>query len=148
MLSHETHSAAEAEQTLSSKASEKAPSISQLWSVIEFSRQFPELTMCLVADLNNAALSAEQKRQRFEAALDELRFPALTALDPRELRQKRQPEQQPAAAPAEDIALFAAGRLPPDLPAPAVRRQKKTLWRHLLSLFSAAAFLVWLFPPF
>ncbi|MGX9728628.1 MAG: hypothetical protein ACTFAK_15350 [Candidatus Electronema sp. VV] len=143
MLSHETHSAAEAEQALSSKASEKAPSASQLWSVIEFSRQFPDLTMCLVADLNNAGLADEQKKTQFEAALEDLRFPVLAAPDPRELLrlQKKPQEPQPAAAPAEEIVLFAAGKLPPDTP-PTGRQEKKTLWRHLLSLFSVNALLV------
>lgn len=143
MLSHETHSAAEAEQALSGKASEKAPSLGQLWSVIEFSRQFPDLTMCLVADLNNAALADEQKKTQLEAALEELRFPVLAAPDPRELRlQKRPQEPPPAAAPTEEqITHFAAGNLPPDTP-PLGRQEKKTLWRHLLSLFSVNTFLV------
>uniref|UniRef100_UPI004056A006 hypothetical protein n=1 Tax=Candidatus Electronema sp. TaxID=2698783 RepID=UPI004056A006 len=147
MLSHETQSAADAGQTLSGKAAGKTPSVSQLWSVIEFSRQFPDLTMCLVADLHNAGQTDGRSRKQIEAALEELRFPALSAFDPREQRQKRQPEPPaPAAAPPEEIDLFAAGRLLPDTPPPSRRQEKKTLWRHLLSLFSVAAFLVWFFP--
>lgn len=148
MLSHETQSAA-AEQALSGKAAGKAPSASQLWSVIEFSRQFPDLTMCLVADLHNAG-QADGQNRKIEAALEELRFPALSAFDPREQRQKKPLEAPaPAAAPPEEIDLFAAGRLLPDtlLSPPPRRQERKTLWRHLLSLFSVAAFLVWLFSP-
>lgn len=142
MLSHETYSAAEAEQALSGKAAEKIPSASQLWSVIEFSRQFPDLTMCLVADLNNAGLAAEQKRKQFEAALEELRFPVLAAPDPRELRQQKKQQEPPAVAPAEEISLFAVSNPPPEIPPPpSDKQEKKTLWRHLLNLFSVTAFL-------
>lgn len=142
MLSHDIHSAAEAEQALSRAATGNAHSVSQLWSAIEFSRQFPDLTMCLVADLNNARLADEQKRKQFEAALEELRFPVLAAPDPRELLLQKKQQAPPAAFPSEEIILFTAGNVPPDTP-PLNKPEKKTLWRHLLSLFSVTAFLVW-----
>jgi len=140
MFSHEKHPAAEAEQALSGKTAEPAPSVDQLWSVIEFFRQFPDLTMCLVTDLNNADLADEQQQKQLEAALDELCFPDLAVPDPRELRMQKK-QQELSSAPVEEIPFLADEMPPPG------GQSRKTLWRHLLSLFSMAAFLLWLSLP-
>jgi hypothetical protein len=119
---------------------EGIPSAEQLWSVIEFSRKFPELTLYLAADVKARKL-AERKRLHFEP--DELlEFPPLVAPDPRELRSAhplpRQPEKP--ALHNEDIELFASGQLPPPEPTPAPpencgRQEKKSFWQNLLALF-------------
>ena len=113
------------------------PIDSQLWNVIEFSRQFPELTLFIVADSKAAELKARRLTD------DELlEFPPLVAPDPKELHsqiQKRQDEQ-----PAEELALFAEGKLPPPELPPPQKTEKMQFWRYLLAFFAIVLALLWL----
>jgi hypothetical protein len=125
------HTIQEENTALPVSASARKPAASQLWNVIEFSRQFPELTLSLVTELNGA----EQRRRKIPA-VEELEFPPLIVPDLRELRPKLQEQQEEDVE--EEIALFAAGRLPPPESPPADQKKGKTqIWQYLLTLFTS-----------
>lgn len=125
----------------SGRVPEESPSAEQLWSVIEFSRKFPELTLYLAADVKARKLADRKRLHPFE--LDELlEFPPLVAPDPRELRTAHplpSRKQEKSALLVEDIDLFASGQLPPPEskpappPEPSAEQEKKSFWRSLLS---------------
>jgi len=107
---------------------EPCPTATQLWSVIEFSREFPDLTQFLAADINTAELSATQLCRSLPE--EPLEFPSLVALDPKELRsqtqKRRQEEEQPAASTVPQ------------------QEEKLHFWRYLLTLFASLIVLFWL----
>jgi hypothetical protein len=120
---------------------EESPSAEQLWSVIEFSRKFPELTLYLAADVKARKLADKNRLHPFEP--DELlEFPPLVAPDPRELRTAHPlpgRKQEKAILLSEDLELFASGQLPPPESKPApppekcAEQGKKSFWRSLLA---------------
>ncbi|WP_417912464.1 hypothetical protein [Candidatus Electronema sp. TJ] len=116
-----------------------SPSAEQLWSTIEFSRNFPELTLYLAADVKARRL-AERKRLQLSDHDEPLEFPPLVAPDPRELRPAHPlPEKQAQAPPLnETLELFASGQLPPSesaAPPPdsSGEHGKKSFWRNILA---------------
>lgn len=102
----------------------------QLLSVLEFSRQFPELTLHLAAarkhddhvDATAASDSSEQLPQ----------FPPIAAPDPRKIRSSLFDKSTENKAEEDEFALFAAGCLPPppemDYPV-----QKKSFFTKIFS---------------
>jgi hypothetical protein len=118
------------------------PTSGQLWSVMEFSRQYPELTMYLVADLQ-AAERADATRIQADEPLE---FPPLVAPDPRELWAHAHKKQHEEEDIEEELALFAAGKLPPEpLPPPATPpKETKHIWQYLLTFFTLVLMLLWL----
>ncbi len=128
--------------------SEARPSNAQLLSVIEFSRQFPELTLHLAT----VPHGDEEKNQVISqgSTCELLEFPPLLAPDPREIK-PRLPEADSGGAPSNDasddeFALFAAGRLPPPEPARSQdeQKKKKKFWKLLLPLTLLLLVLCWL----
>ena len=113
------------------------PIAGQLWNVIEFSRQFPELTLFIVADSKAAELKARRLTDD-----EPLEFPPLVAPDPKELHCQTQKQQDEQAA--EELALFAEGKLPPPEPPPPQKAEKMQFWRYLLTFFAIILALLWL----
>ncbi|CAK8716447.1 hypothetical protein GCAAIG_05860 [Candidatus Electronema halotolerans] len=117
----------------------------QLLSVIEFSRQFPELTQHLAVVRGTDSEAAKQGSSE-ESSSEPLEFPPLVAPDPREIKPRVSEDscEEPEHSASEDeFALFAAGRLPP--PEPAGRQKKKRkIWKLLLPLTMFLLFLFWL----
>ncbi|WP_417910255.1 hypothetical protein [Candidatus Electronema sp. PJ] len=143
---HETKSPAtrkpQPAESSSTAEERKSPTADQLWNAIEFSRQFPELTLCLVAELK---ISEQVSNNRIEVSTpaEPLEFPSLIASDPREFRAHgKKPEEEVE----QEIALFAAGKLlppEPELPVPP-KKEKAQLWRYLLSFFAMLFLLLWM----
>jgi hypothetical protein len=123
----------------SGRPPEGNPSAEQLWSVIEFSHKFPELTLYLAADVKARKLADRKRLQPFEP--DELlEFPPLVAPDPRALRTAHPlpRKQKKTALFSEEIELFASGQMPPESKsAPPMdngaEQGKKSFWRNLLT---------------
>ncbi|CAK8723318.1 MAG: hypothetical protein CDV28_10392 [Candidatus Electronema aureum] len=132
----------------SSKSAEhgNSPTANQLWSVIEFSRQFPDLTLSLVADLKATELAATKRIQTEESA-EQLEFPPLVVPDLKERRtQKRQHDPSEDEDIEKEIALFAAGELPPEplLPPVTSPKEKMQIWQYLLTFFALFLLFLWL----
>jgi hypothetical protein len=119
----------------------------QLLSVIEFSRQFPELTQQLAVVRESDSEAAKQVSSEKNSS-EPLEFPPLVAPDPREIKPRvseASNEELEHSVPEDEFALFAAGRLPP--PEPAGReddKKKKKIWKFLLPLTLFLLFLFWL----
>lgn len=119
---------------------DESPSAEQLWSVIEFSRKFPELTLYLAADVKARKLTDKKLLHPF-APDEPLEFPPLIAPDPRELRTAHPlpgKKQEKAILLNEDIELFTSGQLPPEskpapLPEKGAEQKKKSFWQSLLA---------------
>lgn len=118
------------------------PTSGQLWSVMEFSRQYPELTMYLVADLQTAERADAMRIQADEP----LEFPPLVAPNPRELWAHAHKKQHNEEDVEEELALFAAGKLPPKPLPPSATPPKETkhIWQYLLTFFALVLMLLWL----
>jgi hypothetical protein len=134
--------------TVQASESDLPLSKAQLLSVLEFSRQFPELTLHLATVRHG---DEENKLAAPQIGYKEpLEFPPLVAPDPREIKprvsgdsDKEEPEH---SASEDEFALFAAGRLPPPEPAGKQEEQKKKkkIWKLLLPLTLFLFFLFWL----
>ncbi len=126
--------------------SEVQPTAAQLLSVIEFSRKFPELTQHLAVTLNAGEKQYNAIQNKSSEEL--LEFPQLISLDPREIRSRlsdKEVTEQPDTL--DELALFAAGCLPP--PEPLMRQsnqeKNKKIWALLLPLtLFFLFFLFWL----
>jgi hypothetical protein len=120
----------------------------QLLNVIEFSRQFPELTQHLAVvregDEEASYLRLEKKGN------EPLEFPPLVAPNPREIKPRASDKSDEVsehdASDDDEFALFAAGRLPPPEPAETLddQKKKKKFWKLLLPLTLFMLFLFWL----
>lgn len=139
----ETSSSARKKMPSSSTAEHRNdPTSGQLWSVMEFSRQYPELTMYLVADLQ----AVERVNATGIQADEPLEFPPLVAPDPRELWAHAHKKQHEEEDIEEELALFAAGKLPPEplLPPATPSKETKHIWQYLLTFFALVLMLLWL----
>jgi hypothetical protein len=83
----------------------------QLLNVLEFSRQFPELTLHLAAARKSDAHLDETAASDSSEQLPQ--FPLLIAPDPREIRASLFDQSNQKQAEEDEFALFAAGCLPP-----------------------------------
>jgi hypothetical protein len=147
-----SHSESNRENKIQSSESEVQPTAAQLLSVIEFSRNFPELTQQI------AATTLHKEEQQGPAVKihnsEFFEFPQLTALDPRKIRSRvAQKEiigtaQGDAPEPLDEIALFAVGQLPPpELPTQkrAAPKKNKKIGKIILSLMLFFFFLCFLY---
>ena len=134
--------------TVQASESDLRLSKAQLLSVIEFSRQFPELTQHLAVVRGPDSEAAKQGSSE-ESSSEPLEFPPLVAPDPREIKPRVSEDScgEPEHSASEDeFALFAAGRLPPPEPAgrQEAQKKKKKIWKLLLPLTLFLLFLFWL----